>query len=108
MQHVQKANKATQSQEIKTTLQRQEFALQEEFQRLSQQGSVGDYNLVLKGTKEFEEILKARTKNGTKRPQSNLQYVLWKGFKSQTGGKLDIKQSKLDQTNKARLMSVRN
>ena len=108
IRRVPKEIKATQSQEVKATLEREEVALQDELRSLSQQGAVGDYNLILQGTQELEEVLKARPKKDTKRSQSDLQYVLWKALESRAGGRLDLKQSGLDQTNRAGLTSVGN
>ena len=68
IQHVWKEIKATQSQEVKATLEREEVALQDELRSLSQQGLVGDYNLILQGTQELEEVLKARPEKDMKRP----------------------------------------
>ena len=36
---------------------------------------VGDYNLLLTGLKEFEEVLKARKSVEGKRPQSSVEYA---------------------------------
>ena len=60
---------------------------------------LGNYNLIHAGTKDFLEVLKAKPKKNSKRPESDLQFVLWKTNESRTGGYLDMKQSGLDQTN---------
>ncbi len=57
---------------------------------------------------EFKDILREKKKKDTKRPQSDLQFVLLKGIESRAGGRLDLKQSGLDQTNRAGLTSVQN
>ncbi len=108
IRRIRKEIEATQSQEVKATLEREEVALQDELWSLSQQGLVGDYNLILQGTQELEEVLKVRPKKDTKQLQSDLQYVLWKAVESWAGGKLDLKQSGLDQTNRDGLTSVGN
>ena len=86
----------------------EEDQLVEELRELSGQNGIGDYNLILAGLKVFETLLKARPKKETKRPESDLQYVLWKTIESHAGGRLDMKMSGLDQTNRARLVSVQN
>ena len=53
-------------------------------------------------------MLKARPKKQSKRPESDLKYVLWKTIESRAGGCLDLKQSGLDQTNKAGITSDQN
>ena len=87
-------------------------SLEEEFleklRDLSGSNALGDYNLIHAGLKELEVLLKARPKSGSKRPTSDLQYVLWKTVESRAGGRLDMKMSGLDQTNRAGLVSVQN
>jgi hypothetical protein len=60
---------------------------------------VGDYNLILGGLNEFQEVLKARKTLEGKRPQSALEYAFWKSVESRAGGKLDTKNSGKEQTN---------
>ena len=60
---------------------------------------VGDYNLLLAGLKEFQEVLKARKSVEGKRPKSSLEYAFWKAVESRAGGKLDMKGSGKEQTN---------
>ena len=69
---------------------------------------MGSYTLILAGFKEFETFLKTRPKGDSKRPESDLQFVLWKAIETRAGGKLDLKQSGLDQTNSAGLVSLEN
>ena len=47
-------------------------------------------------------------KKKSKRPKSDVQYVLWKTIESRAGGCLDLKMSGLDQTNKAGLTNLKN
>ena len=53
-------------------------------------------------------MLKTRPKKDSKRPESDLQFVLWKAIETRAGGRLDVKQSGLDQTNCAGLVSLEN
>ena len=55
---------------------------------------IGEFNLILEGLREFMVILKASNKLEGKRPQSDLEYALWKAVESRAGGKLvDMKNS---------------
>ena len=62
-------------------------------------------NLILGGLKELEDVLKEKKKESTKRPRSDLQYVLWKTIETRAQGKLDPKQSGMEQTNKSGMKS---
>ena len=90
----------------------EEEAIIEELRVLATVSKLGDYNLVHAGLKDFEDVLKLMpTKKGkkdSKRPESDVQYVLWKTIESRAGGCLDLKMSGLDQTNKAGLTSLKN
>ena len=70
-------------------------------------GERGDLHLIGEGIKEFQDILDSRKEN-SKLPKSDLEYVLWKSIESRAGGKLDPKQSGLEQTNSSGLRSVKN
>ena len=60
---------------------------------------IGDYNLILGGLSEFQEILKTREYLEWKRPQSDLEHEFWKSVESRAGSKLDTKNSGTGQTN---------
>jgi len=60
---------------------------------------VGDYNLILGGLNEVQEVSKARKTLEGKRSQSDLEYAFWKSVESRAGGKLDTKNSGKEQTN---------
>ena len=91
-----------------TVLDAEEEAANEELRELSGRTAIGSHNLILSGLKEFEDVLKTRPKKDSKRPQSDLQFVLWKAIETRAGGRLDVKQSGLDQTNCAGLVSLEN
>ena len=86
----------------------EEEAANKELRELSETTAIGSYNLILAGLKEFEVVLKTRPKGDSKRPESDLQFVLWKAIETRAGGRLDLKQSGLDQTNSAGLVSLEN
>ena len=100
-------NKASEPQE-KAALSAQEETILEELREISSRTMLGNYNLIFAGTKDFLELLKARPKKNSKRPESDLQFVLWKAIESRAGGRLDMKQSGLDQTNVSGLASLKN
>ena len=60
---------------------------------------IGDYNLILRGLNDFQEILKTMKSLEGKRLQSDLEYELWKSVESRAGGELDTKNSGKEQTN---------
>ena len=100
-------NKASNPQE-KAALSVQEETILEELREMSSGTMLGNYNLIHAGTKDFLEVLKARPKKNSKRPESDLQFVLWRTIESRAGGCLDMKQSGLDQTNVSGLRSLQN
>ena len=69
---------------------------------------IGDYNLILQGLKEFQDVLKAKNALDGKRPQSSLEFALWKAVESRAGGKLDTKNSGKEQTNGKGMNSMEN
>ena len=73
----------------------------------SANSELGDLRLIREGMKEFREILDSRNEN-SKLPKSDLEYVLWKAIETRAGGRLDPKQSGLEQTNSSGLKSVKN
>ena len=75
--------------------------------RLEQLGAA-NVNRILGGLKDFECILKEKKIKNSKRAKSDLQYALWKTIETQAKGKLDPKQSGMEQTNKSGMISVRN
>ena len=83
-------------------------ALEDQLRDISAGTSLGNYNLIATGLEEFKGVMSEHRKKDSKRPQSDLQFVLWKSIESRAGGKLDLKQSGLDQTNQAGLTSVKN
>ncbi len=91
-------------------LKNEEDDHQEELRNLSESSRLGEYNLIVVGLEEFKDALKnLPPKNkDSKRPESDLQFVLWRGIETRAGGRLDLKQSGLDQTNCAGLTSVQN
>lgn len=91
-----------------TAIQVQLEAANEELRNHSETTSMGAYNLIHAGLREFEDVLKSRPKKDSKRPESDLEFVLWKTIETRAGGKLDMKQSGLDQTNRACLRSLKN
>jgi hypothetical protein len=91
-----------------TALEAQVEAANEELRNHSETTAIGPYNLIHAGLREFEDVLKSRPKKDSKRPESDLEFVLWKSIETRAGGKLDMKQSGLDQTNRAGLRSLQN
>ena len=83
-------------------------AANKELRELSETTVIDSYNLILAGLKELENVLKTRPKKDSNRPESDLQFVLWKAIETRAGGRLDMKQSGLDQTNSAGLVSLEN
>ena len=81
---------------------------EEELRITSETTALGDYNLMAEGYEEFKQVLSLRNKKDSKRPKSDLEFVLWKAIETRAGGKLDLKQSGRDQTNQAGLYSVKN
>ena len=43
---------------------------------------IGEFNLILEGSREFMAIRKASNKLEGKRPQSDLEYAIWKAVES--------------------------
>ena len=106
---LRKKSKSVSDEREKEQLNTQQEELREQLRDRSDQTDVGTYNLIHEGLKEFEAVLKAGIKkNDLKRPQSDLQYVMWKAVETRAGGRLDPKQSGMDQTNASGLKSVRN
>ena len=68
---------------------------------------LGDLNLLLAGLKEMQDVL-GNNKEDSKRPKSDLEFVLWKAIETRAGRRLDHKQSGRDQTNAAGLTSLKN
>ena len=94
-------------------LSSREDGIIEELRELASATTWGDYNLAHAGLNDFVAVLKlvprtAKARRETKRPESDLQYVLWKAIESRAGGCIDLKMSGLDQTNKAGLVSQEN
>ncbi len=108
LQRTRRAITTTEDEALKATLQDNEERLKEQLQDISERSSVGSYTLIAAGLVELKDVLKEKKKVDTKRPQSDLQFVLWKAIESRAGGRLDLKQSGLDQTNRAGLTSVEN
>jgi len=69
---------------------------------------VGDYNLIIRGLNEFQEVLKDGETLEGKRPQSDLEYAFWKCVESRAGGKLDTKNSGNEQTNGKSMSCMQN
>ena len=63
--------------------------------------------MIQNGLKEFEEVLDLRKEN-SKLPKSNLEYVLRKTIETRAGGRLDPKQSGMEQTKSLGMRSVQN
>jgi len=59
---------------------------------------IGEYNLILEGLKECQDILKSKNKLDGKRPQSSLECTFWKSVGSCAGGKVDPNNSVKEQT----------
>ena len=72
---------------------------EEELRIRSETTALGDYNLMAEGYEEFQQVLSLRKKKDSKRPKSDLEFVLWKTIETRAGGRLDLKQSRRDQTN---------
>lgn len=81
---------------------------EEELRIRSDTTALGDYNLMAEGYEEFRQVLRLRNKKDSKRPKSDIEFVLWKAIETRAGGRLDLKQSGRDQTNQAGLHSVKN
>jgi len=69
---------------------------------------VGDYNLIIGGLNEFQEVLNSRKTLQGKRPQSALEYAFWKSVEARAGGKLDTKNSGKEQTNRKGMNCMKN
>ena len=80
----------------------------EEERDYSEDGELGDLTLIEAGMEEFETIVREGNQKDSKRPKSDLQFVLWKAIESRAGGRLDPKQSGMDQTNASGMESVKN
>jgi len=60
---------------------------------------LGDYYQIWGGLKEFQEALKGVDSVESKQARISLEYALWKCVESRAGGKLDPKNSGMEQTN---------
>ena len=89
-------------------LEREEDSKWAEHREASAHTELGLYNLILEGLKDFTVILKERNKLNGKRPQSDLEYALWRAVESRAGGKLDMKTSGKEQTNGKGMISLQN
>jgi hypothetical protein len=69
---------------------------------------LGDYYQLLGGLREFLEALKGIHSSESKRAQSDLEYALWKCVESRAGGKLNPKNSGMEQTNGKGMISLQN
>ena len=69
---------------------------------------IGEFNLIIEGLREFTVILKTSNKLEGKRPQSDLEYALWKAVESRAGGKLDMKNSGKEQMNGKGMIYLQN
>ena len=78
------------------------------FRDISDKSEIGDYIIILANTKKSEEVLRARPKKKSKRPESDLQHVLWKIIETRPVGQLDPEQSGLDHANKYLVTSINN
>ena len=85
-------NKASEPQE-KAALSAQEKTILKELREILSRTMLSNYSLFFAGTKDFLELLKARTKKNSKRPKSDLHFVLWKAMESRAGGRLDMEQN---------------
>ena len=74
----------------------------------AEETELGDYYQLIGGLKEFEEVLKGVDSKESKRAQSSLEYALWKCVESRAGGKLDPKNSGMEQTNGKGMISLQN
>ena len=79
--------------------------LEEELREKSESAMLGDYYLIRAGIKEFKAVPNGRIKDSN-RPESDLQFVLWKAIESWAGRRLDPKCSGIDQTSAAAMKSV--
>ena len=86
IRRVRKTNKAATNPEVKAALATEEDVYVEELRDISEKSILGNYNLIHAGIKELEEVLKTRPKKQSKRPESDIQYVLWKSIESRAGG----------------------
>ena len=66
-------------------LEEEEEGNEERLRVHSEQSGIGDCNLILGGLKELEAVLQEKKEN-SKRPKSNLQFVMWKAIKTRAGG----------------------
>ena len=78
-------------------LHEKERELQEELRNKSDSTMLGDYNLIRAGIKELQELIDGTPKD-SKRPDSDLLFVLWKAIESRAGGRLDPKRGGMDQS----------
>jgi len=69
---------------------------------------LGDYYQLLGGLRELAEALKGVNSTESKRAKSDLEYALWKCVESRAGGKLDPKNSGMEQTNGKGMISLQN
>jgi hypothetical protein len=83
-----------------------ESAAKDEFRHQAETTELGEYNLILAGLCDFESVLKAKNALDGKRPKSALEYALWKSIESRAGGKLDTKNSGIEQTNGKGMISL--
>lgn len=93
---------------LKASLKADVEQYEDDLRTISESTSLGNYNLIAAGLEEFKIVLKEKDKKDSKRPTSDLVFVLWKSIESRAGEKLDLKQSGLDQTKQAVLTSVQN
>ena len=100
------ASTATRGRVIERLYKKQK-ELEKELRGKSESTMLGDYNLLRAGIMEFKAVLDGRVKDSN-RPESDLQFVLWKAIESRAGGRLDPKRSGMDQTNAAAMNSVEN
>ena len=70
--------------------------------------TLGDYHQLLSGLRDFVEVLKGVNSSESKKAQSDLEYALWKCVESRAGGKLDPKDSGMDQINGRGVISPHN
>jgi hypothetical protein len=69
---------------------------------------LGGYYQLLGGLRELAEALKGVNSTESKRAKSDLEYALWKCVESRAGGKLDPKNSGMEQTNGKGMISLQN
>ena len=74
-------------------LEKDEEAVRDELCQQTSMTDMGEYNLILEGLKEFQDILKFKNKTDSKRPHSSVEYAFWKTVKSRAGGKLEPNNS---------------